>query len=162
MPNYNWVDLFFMGILNRAVIENYIQTAIRFLKILVHVFAPELNMFRLDFREQKHIHVSSEKILDAFKKGPRTALGGESIIPFFHVLTVKREAVQVVWSRHGCLCSAFTPNNSQTSAARLVLLHDTWFVVTIWQTKDECVCVKLIALFKTTIHFWLIGVGPTE
>lgn len=51
----NWKEL---CILHKAIIENYIQTMIRFPKILVHVFALELNMLRLDFREHKHIHIS--------------------------------------------------------------------------------------------------------
>lgn len=57
----NWKEL---CILHKAIIENYIQTMIIFPKILVHMFAPELNMrFRLDFREHKHIYISLEKDL---------------------------------------------------------------------------------------------------
>lgn len=61
----NWKERY---ILHKAIIENYIQTMIRFPKILLHVFAPELKMFRLDFREHKNIHISLEKIYDTFKR----------------------------------------------------------------------------------------------
>lgn len=73
----NWKEL---CILHKAIIENYIQTMIRFPKTLVYVFTPELNMFRFDFREHKHIHISLEKIYYTLKRAH--ALHSEVKFPF--------------------------------------------------------------------------------